>query len=517
MTTIDGVTSDFSDTGQVINTGGVDKAGCAGGPNESSQWTSIGSQDCPGAVLSLAPASQTAAIGSPASVTATLTNTCGQALQGASIDFAVQSGPNAGVTGSATTDPNGNATFTYTGSATGTDTVVSSTTNPAGTITSNTVNVVWQQRQSQLSISGAGSSDFNDPATVAATLTDSLGPVAGQNVTFTLNGAESCSGTTGANGVASCSLTPGEAAGSYTLTATFAGSASDLSATASAPFTVTHEETTLTYTGPAKAANGAPLTLSGVLREDGTTPVAGRTVSFTIGSGGSAQSCSGTTNASGSASCTIASVNQPAATTSIPVVATFAGDAFYLPSSASATLKFQFLTGRAFGLESSGLVGISPTPDTGSIATASSGTFGPPCVVSIGGLIRADTLCAKVVTSVNRGTSTASSSVQDATIGVLGLPVIQVGAVQTTSTTTCSGSTGDAVITSISVGGIPVNVNLHPGPNTTISVLGVTLIFNEQAPVPGADQGLTVNAVHIKALGLLDVVLASSTSDIHNC
>lgn len=517
VTTIDGVTSDFSDTGQVINTGGVDKAACAGGPNESSQWTSIGSQDCPGAVLSLAPASQTDAIGSPASVTATLANSCGQALQGASIDFAVQSGPNAGVTGSGTTDPNGNATFTYTGSAMGTDTVVSSTTNPAGTITSNTVNVVWQQRQSQLSISGAGSSDFNDPATVAATLTDSLGPVSGQNVTFTLNGTETCSGTTGATGVASCSLTPGEAAGSYTLTAAFAGSASDLGSSASAPFTVTHEETTLTYTGPTKAANGVPLTLSGVLREDGTSPIAGRTVSFTIGSGGSAQSCAGTTDASGSASCTIASVNQPAATTSIPVVATFAGDAFYLPSSASATLKFQFLTGRAFGLASSGLVGISPTPDTGSIATASSGTFGPPCVVSIGGLIRADTLCAKVVTSVNRGTSTASSSVQDATIGVLGLPVIQVGAVQTTSTTTCSGSSGDAVVTSISVGGIPVNVNLHPGPNTTISVLGVTLIFNEQAPVPGADQGLTVNAVHIKALGLLDVVLASSTSDIHNC
>jgi hypothetical protein len=35
--------------------------------------------------------------------------------------------------------------------------------------------------------------------------------------------------------------------------------------------------------------------------------------------------------------------------------------------------------------------------------------------------------------------------------------------------------------------------------------------------VPGADQGLTVNAVHVSALGLLDVVLASATSDIHNC
>ena len=517
MTTIDGVSSTFNDAGQVLNTGGVDRAACAGGPNESLQWTSIGSQICPGALLALTPASQTDAIGSPASVTATLTNSCGQPLQGASIDFLVQSGPNAGTTGTATTDANGNAAFSYTGSATGTDTVVSSTTNPAGKITSGTVNVIWEPRQAALTIGGAGGGDFNDPATVAATLTDQLGPVAGQTVTFTLNGAETCSGTTGASGVASCSLTPQEAAGSYTLTAAFAGSASDLGASASAAFTVKREETTLTYTGPTKAANGAPLTLSGVLREDGTAPIAGRTVSFTIGSGGSAQTCSGTTGASGSASCTIGSVNQPAATTSVPVAAAFAGDAFYLPSSASATLKFQFLTGRAFGLESSGLVGIAPTPDTGSIATASAGTFGPPCVVSTGGLISADTLCAKVVTSVNPGTSAASASVQDATIGVLGIPAIKVGLVQTTSTTSCSGSSGDAVITSISVGGIPVNVNVHPGPNTTVSVLGVTLIFNEQTPVPGADQGLTVNAVHIKALGLLDVVLASSTSDIHNC
>jgi hypothetical protein len=50
-----------------------------------------------------------------------------------------------------------------------------------------------------------------------------------------------------------------------------------------------------------------------------------------------------------------------------------------------------------------------------------------------------------------------------------------------------------------------------------VNVLGVTIILNEQTGVPGADQGLTVNAVHVKALGLLDVVIGSSTSDIHNC
>lgn len=517
VTTIDGATNTFSDVGQVLNTGGVDRASCAGGPNESIQWTSIGSQICPGAVLSLAPATQSDAVGSSATVTATLANTCGQPLQGASVDFVVQSGPNAGTTGSATTDADGNAVFSYTGSATGTDTVVSSVTNPAGKITSNTVSVVWEQRQSKLTITGAGSGDFDDPATVAATLTDNVGPIPGQTVTFTLNGTETCSGTTNASGVASCSLTPGEPAGTYTLAATYAGNASDLGSVTSAPFVVNHEETTVTYTGPTKAANGAPLTLSGVLKEDGTTPIAGRTLTFTLGSGGSVQTCSGTTNAAGSASCTISSVNQPTATTSVPVVAAFAGDAFYLPSSATATLKFQYLTGRAFGLESSGLVAISPTPDTGPVATAGAGTFGPPCVVSISGLIKADTLCAKVVTSVNPGSSAASASVQDATIGVLGVPAIKVGLVQTTSNTSCAGSSGDAVVTSISVGGVPVNVNVHPGPNTTISVLGVTLIFNEQTPVPGADQGLTVNAVHIKALGLLDVVLASATSDIHNC
>jgi hypothetical protein len=254
-----------------------------------------------------------------------------------------------------------------------------------------------------------------------------------------------------------------------------------------------------------------------VLQEDGVTPISGRAVNFTIGSGGSAQTCSGTTSTSGQASCTIASVNQPASATTVPVSAVFAGDPFYKPASASATLRFQFMTGRAFGLESSGLVGISPTPDTGPVSTSGATTVAPPCVLTLSGLISAHTLCAKVVTAVNPGTSTATASLQDARVGVPGVPVIQIGAVQASSNTTCAGSTGQATIASITVGGIPLNIDLHPGPNTTINVLGVTLVLNEQSPVPGADQGLTVNAVHIKALGLLDVIIGSATSDIHNC
>jgi hypothetical protein len=515
---IGGVVSTFTDSGQVLNTGGIDKATCPAGTNESEQWTQIGSEPCPGSTLSLAPATQTQAVGDPATVQATFRNSCGDGLQGAPITFTVQSGPNAGTTGTGTTDVNGVASFTYTGAVPGSDTVVATTTNPAGTISSNTVTVVWQKAASQLIITGGQTTeDYNDPATVAAVLSDSHGPLAGRTVTFVLNGTESCSGVTSSTGAASCSITPGEPAGSYPLVASFAGDSTYNGTSTSATFVVTLEETTLAYTGPTQAANGSPLTLSGVLKEDGVTPIAGRTVTFTIGTGGSAQSCAGTTNAGGAASCTIPSVNQPASSTTVPVVAVFAGDAFYLPASASATLRFLFMTGRAYGLSSSGLVGISPTPDTGPVSTASATTVAPPCVATISGLISAHTLCARVDTTVNPGTSTAAASVQDARIGVLGLPVVQIGLVQSSSKTSCGGSNGEVTITQITVGGIRLNVDIHPAPNTTINILGITLILNEQIPVPGADQGLTVNAVHVKALGLLDVVLASATSDIHNC
>lgn len=516
--TIDGVVNTFVDSKQVLNTGGIDVGGCPPGSNESQQWSLVGTR-CTGATLALAPPTQTEDVYATADVTATLANSCGDPLQGATVDFTVPSGPNAGQTGSATTDANGNATFAYSSSLTGTDTVTAAASNPAGQIVPpGPVSVVWQQRTPVLTITGgAGTSDYNDAATVDATLTADGSPIAGAPVDFGLNGSETCTGTTNAGGVAACSITPGEAAGSYPLTATFAGDAADLPASASSGFTVTREETTLTYTGPTKAANGGALTLSGVLKEDGTAPISGRTVGFTLGSGSSAQSCTGTTDASGAASCTIASVNQPASTTSVAISADFAGDTYYLPADAAATASFEYLTGRAYGLSSSGLVSISPVPDTGNVKTASAGQTGTPCVVSLSGLISAGTLCAGVKTSVDPGQSTATASVQSVTVGVLGLPVIKIGAVQSVSETTCSGSSGSANIASVTVGGIPVNVNVHPGANTTVSVLGVTLIFNEQVPLTGPDAGLTVNAVHIKALGLLDVVVASSTSDIGNC
>ncbi len=195
---------------------------------------------------------------------------------------------------------------------------------------------------------GQTTQDFHDPATVAAHLQDDLAnPIAGAPLTFTLNASETCTATTDGSGNASCPITPQEAAGTYPLVASFAGSNTYAASSSTTSFVVTREETTVSYTGPTIIADGMPITLSGVLLEDGATPVAGRMLALSLGSGSSQQSCTGTTDATGTAACTIASVAQPLG----PGIAavSFAGDGFYLPSSASVpVLFFAYTQGGSF-------------------------------------------------------------------------------------------------------------------------------------------------------------------------
>jgi hypothetical protein len=187
-----------------------------------------------------------------------------------------------------------------------------------------------------LAYTGDTTADFHDPATLTAVLTDTsitpAAPVPGVPVTFTL-GAQSCSAPTNINGQASCIMTLNQVPGSYTVTASFAGNGLFLASSNSAAFTITREETTLTYTGDTLIANGGTAHLSGVLLEDGSVPIAGRTVKFTLGTV-TPQDCSATTDATGTAQCTITPVVQPIG--SGTVAANFAGDPFYLPSSATA-------------------------------------------------------------------------------------------------------------------------------------------------------------------------------------
>jgi VCBS repeat-containing protein len=93
--------------------------------------------------VGLTPATNSAIEGGTHTVTAHAESTGGSPVPGATVNFTILSGPNAGLTGTGTTDASGNATFTYTDGGpegtTGQDLIQAK----IGTLTSNTVEMNW--------------------------------------------------------------------------------------------------------------------------------------------------------------------------------------------------------------------------------------------------------------------------------------------------------------------------------------------------------------------------------------
>jgi IPT/TIG domain len=213
------------------------------------------------------------------------------------------------------------------------------------------------QEESRLTYTGVLTSHYHDQFTVSATLTDPDGgaPIAGKPVTFTLGGTESCSGTTDAAGNVSCQITSSQT-GSKSLVVSFAGDTDYLPSTNTQTFSITPEETTITYTGPTVILAGASgTTLTAKLVEDGTGdtdgdggspgPIPAELVTLSVGS----QSCTATTDASGNVSCTIPSVSVPLGPETVG--AAFAGDAYYQAAAATkSAIVFAFPTSGAFAL-----------------------------------------------------------------------------------------------------------------------------------------------------------------------
>ena len=101
-------------------------------------------------------------------------------------------------------------------------------------------------------------------------------PIPNEQVTFTLGGAQSCTAITNAVGVANCSVTPNEPAGTYSTTGSFPGDSNQqpqlLPTSGSSTFTVTLAPTTFAYTGTTSVTNGGSTTLSGVLTTNEPIP-----------------------------------------------------------------------------------------------------------------------------------------------------------------------------------------------------------------------------------------------------
>lgn len=143
----------------------------------------------------------------------------------------------------AATDATGAATVTYSGSSSGVDTVIAN--GPAGgsTLVSNPASIAWSvgKRLTFLDLSASPSGGTaGQSVTLRVGLSDvsavPAAPISGATIHLAL-GSQSCDGVTDANGAASCSVTPA-AAGSLTLSASYAGSSSYTPASASQAFGV---------------------------------------------------------------------------------------------------------------------------------------------------------------------------------------------------------------------------------------------------------------------------------------
>jgi FtsP/CotA-like multicopper oxidase with cupredoxin domain len=238
--------------------------------------------------------------------------------------------------GTVTDDGGGAWTWTHTGASSGF--VYVTATDPDGLV-AQTVFQLKINGPPVLTVPGPQTGTYSDALTFGISATDpdgdsiTLGAI-GLPASLTLTDHGDGTGTVSGN----LTAVPGV----YVVTFS-ANDGHNAPVTATVEITVIKETTVTTYTGPTVILNGSSATLSAQVLEDDGPPVTGRTVDFTLG----AQACSGSTNGSGVASCTIAVSSGLG--TSIPITATFAGDAFYLASSdADTAIVFAFPTEGAF-------------------------------------------------------------------------------------------------------------------------------------------------------------------------
>lgn len=278
--------------------------------------------------------------GDTATITAHVTGLGGEDEAHIPVSFTVTStGTPSATSGGGTTGANGRVSFSYSNGTGGTDTVSiwadldENGAHDSGETVS--VSVPWQKHPTTATYTGPVVGEYHDPLTVSGTLVDALGstPIVGRTLTLGF-GTDTCAGTTDGTGTASCSLTPEQVPAAYTAYATFAGDGQYEGTTSvGVAFTLNKEQTQLIDLLPPFAGNGDTVAFSATLVEDDPTPVGGRAVTFTLGTGGSAQTCTDpATDTTGLATCTIV-VSQPVGPTTL--TAAFDGDAYYLATAST--------------------------------------------------------------------------------------------------------------------------------------------------------------------------------------
>lgn len=468
--------------------------------------------------------------GSPAQLSAVLRDDLGTPVAGRTVRFALGGGA-AQQSCAGTTDRSGAASCAIgaVNQPPGTVPLTVSFAGDGGFKAAGTTVQLAARSGTKLTYTGPGTIVNGSAAQLSASLTDLGGnAVANRTVRFELGagaGQQSCTGTTDGGGVARCAVDAVDQPPAPTvgLAVRFAGDAAYLESTLSTDLQL-RTPTTLTYAGPARIANGVTTAFSSALKDFKGRPVADRQVSVVLGAGTTAQTCAAASDAQGVATCSIGPVRQPLDdTATVPLSAAFGGDTIYLSSNTTTRLLLQHATGRSYGLSAQvdlpllPPIGVAPQPDTGPVRTADATVVAPPCKATVTAVVlTARALCATVATTLAPGTATSTATVEEATIGLPGVPVIGVSGLTATAASSCGQASGSTTLT-LTIAGVPTPVPV--GPNVSIGLAGgARLVVNEQTPVSGADRGIAVTGVRVIAAGgATEVVLASTRSAMHNC
>jgi hypothetical protein len=154
-----------------------------------------------------------------------------------------------------------------------------------GACASATTSVAIRKRAVTVGYLGDFSGTYNTPSPLSGSLTDEFGnAVAGRILSFSYNGAFAGSASANSSGVASYSFVPTLAAGTYPVSATFAGDSLYQGATGAGTYVEARKATSVTYTGALAGGPNKTVTLSAVLKDATGTALANRTVTFVLGS-----------------------------------------------------------------------------------------------------------------------------------------------------------------------------------------------------------------------------------------
>jgi hypothetical protein len=128
--------------------------------------------------------------------------------------------------------------------------------------------------------------------------------------------------------------------------------------------------------------------------------------------------------------------------------------------------------------------------------------------------IRASRLSA--VVKAYSGKVVAQSSLARLTVSRRGVPAISARRIAVASRASCAGAGGRATIGSLTIGNTRISVrHLRPGTVIRFGANG-RIVLDELVRSRGLP-GLTVNAIHVKVPGVLDVVLGSATAAVRYC